>query len=164
MWEEILKAIPVYFFSMLKFVFGPFGGYVVGLNLVTTILTTVAGMMTAVILFTFFGDFMRNKVLSRVGSSARKKKFSERTRNFVRFWRKYGIVGVAALTPILLTPVGGTILAVSFGAPKKQLILYMFISAAIWSVILSATIYILGNEVTAVIGQYFELPDGLKKP
>jgi membrane protein DedA with SNARE-associated domain len=159
MWDELLKAIPVYFFSMLKFIFGPFGGYVVGLNLTTTILITVAGMMTVVVLFTYFGDFMRNKVLSRFPS---RKKFTVRNRKFVRFWKRYGILGVAILTPLLLTPIFGTILAVSFGAPRKQLILFMFISASFWSVFLSSTIYIVGEKVTIVIEQYFELPEGLK--
>ena len=58
MWEEILKAIPVYFSSMLKFILGPIGGFAAGLNLVTTILTTVFGMMTVVFLFTYFGDWL----------------------------------------------------------------------------------------------------------
>lgn len=162
MWDELLRAIPVYFFSMLKFIFGPFGGYVAGLNLTTTILVTVAGMMTAVATFAYFGDFMRTKVLSRFPGKKRKR-FSERNRKFVRFWRRYGIVGVAFLTPILLTPIFGTILAVGFGAPRKQLILFMFISASFWSVVLSSTIYIVGSEVTTLIEQYFELPEGLKK-
>jgi hypothetical protein len=160
MLDELLKAIPVYFFSMLKFIFGPFGGYVVGLNLTTTILITVAGMMTVVVLFSYFGDFMRNKVLFRFFQ--RRKKFTVRNRKFVRFWRRYGILGVAFLTPLLLTPILGTILAVSFGAPRKQLILFMFISASFWSVFLSTAIYIVGGEVTTIIEQYFELPEGLK--
>ncbi len=33
MWEEIVKAIPVYFSSMIKFIFGPIGGYAAGLTL-----------------------------------------------------------------------------------------------------------------------------------
>jgi hypothetical protein len=41
---------------MLKFIFGPVGGYGVGLHPITTIITTVAGMMTVVFLFTFFGN------------------------------------------------------------------------------------------------------------
>lgn len=145
MWEEILKAIPVYFSSMFKFVLGPVGGYATGLTLTTTILVTVAGMMTVVLLFAFFGDFMRTKVFNRM--FAGRKKFSERNRKFVTIWRKYGLAGVAALTPILLTPIGGTLLAIGFGTPRNKLILYMFISASVWSVLFSLAVYFLGNEV-----------------
>jgi hypothetical protein len=145
MWEELARAIPVYLASMLKFVFGPLGGYAANLNIVTTILVTVAGAMTAVVAFAYFGDFLKNKVLGRFFS--RQKKFSGRNRRFVTIWKKYGLVGVAALTPVLLTPIGGTLLAISFGAPRNKLIFYMFVSAAIWSVILSAMLYFFGQFV-----------------
>lgn len=144
MWEEILRAIPVYFSSMLKFFFGPIGGYAAGLTLLTTILTTVAGMMTVVLAFAFFGDFIRVKIYNRF--FPRRKLFSERNRKFVTTWKKYGIVGVAILTPLLLTPIGGSVLAVSFGTPRNKLILYMFISASFWSVFFSVIIYFFGNE------------------
>lgn len=143
MFEEIAKAIPVYFSSMLKFIFGPLGGYVAGLNILTTILVTVAGMMTVVLGFSFFGDFLRNRLLAPF--FRKKKKFSGQNRRFVRIWRQYGLIGVAALTPILLTPIGGTLLAVSFGTPRNKLILAMFVSASVWSVLISSVVYFFGN-------------------
>lgn len=145
MLEEIIKAIPIYFSTMLKFILGPLGGYAAGLTLATTILVTVAGMMTVVFAFAFFGDFLRTKVVDRF--FAKRKKFSDRNRKFVGIWKKYGLPGVAALTPVLLTPIGGTLLAISFGAPRNKLILYMFISASIWSVVFSGVVYFFGNEV-----------------
>lgn len=146
MWEEILKTVTlVYFPSMLKFIIGPIAGYSAGLTLVSTVLGTVAGTMTIVLLFVFFGDFMRKKIFNRFFSN--RKRFSERNRQFVGVWKKYGIAGVAALTPILLTPIGGTLLAVSFGTPKDKLIIYMFISASVWALLFSSAIYFFGNEV-----------------
>ncbi|HMG93688.1 MAG TPA: hypothetical protein VK589_26705 [Chryseolinea sp.] len=144
MWEEILKAIPVYLSSMLKFIFGPLGGYAVGLELVTTILATVAGMMTVVLSFTYAGSWLRDNVIHRF--FGKRKKFSESSRKFVRIWKKYGLVGVAALTPIFLTPIGGSILAVSSGSPKEKIILFMFVSASVWAVIFSVAVYFFGNE------------------
>ena len=145
MWKEILIAIPVYLSSMLKFIFGPVGGYAAGLELVTTILATVAGMMTVVLSFTYAGGWLREKVLHRL--FGKRKKFSESNRRFTKIWKKYGLVGVAALTPIILTPIGGTLLAISSGSPKEKIILFMFVSASVWAVILSATIYYFGNEI-----------------
>jgi len=144
MWQEILRAIPIYFSSMIKFIFGPVGGYAARLNILTTIIVTIAGMMTVVFLFSFFGHFMRTKILNRFMRN--KKKFSEKNRRFVTIWKKYGLVGVAVLTPIILTPIGGTVLAISFGAPRGKLILYMFISAVVWSTVFSVAIYAFGNE------------------
>jgi membrane protein DedA with SNARE-associated domain len=145
MLEEILKAIPVYFSSMLKFILGPIGGYAAGLNLVTTILTTVFGMMTVVFLFTFFGNWIKEKVFNRF--IRKKKKPSTPNARYAALWKKYGLPGVALLTPLILTPIGGTLLAVSSGSPKEKIIFYMFLSAAVWSVVFSITIYFFGNEV-----------------
>src|SRR5690349_24549542 len=144
MWEEILRAIPVYLSSMLKFILGPIGGYAAGLTLTTTILTTVAGMMTSVLAFTFFGDWLRDKVFHRFFKN---RHASQRSQRFSGVWKKYGIAGVAILTPLLLTPIGGTLLAISLGTPKDKLIFYMFLSAAVWSVVFSGAIYFFGNEI-----------------
>jgi membrane protein DedA with SNARE-associated domain len=148
MWENILKAIPVYLSAMVKFIFGPIGGYAAGLNIVFTILLTVGGMMTVVLAFALFGDFIRQRLLRRIFSN---KKYSERTRKYDWIWRKYGLYGVAALTPIILSPIGGTLLAISLGAPKNRLILFMFVSASVWSVLLTITVYFFGDEVTAFL-------------
>ena len=149
MWQEILRAIPVYFSSMLKFIFGPLGGYAARLNLVTTILTTVAGMKTVVFLFTFFGEWMREKVFRRKVFSRfkRKKVYLERAQKLERLWKRYGLLVVDLLTPIILTPIGGTVLAVSSGSPKDKIIFYMFVSASFWSVVFSMAIYFFGDKV-----------------
>lgn len=145
MWETILKITQVYFWSMLKFILGPVMGYAFGLNLVTTILTTVGGMMTVVLLFTFFGEWIRKNIISRF--SKKQSKFSGSNKKFVAIWTKYGLFGVAALTPLFLTPIGGTLLAVSSGSPKDKIIFFMFISAAAWSLVFSSAIYFSGNAL-----------------
>jgi membrane protein DedA with SNARE-associated domain len=155
MWEEILKAIPVYFSCMLKFILGPIGGYASGLNMITTILTTVFGMMTVVFLFTYPGNWLKEKVLHRFVRN--KNKSDARNKRFANIWKKYGLPGIALLTPIILTPIGGTLLAVSSGSPKEKIIFYMFISAAVWAVIFSMAIYFFGNEIL-----YEWLPDFMK--
>jgi membrane protein DedA with SNARE-associated domain len=152
MWEEILKAVPVFFSSMIKFIFGPVGGYAAGLHVVTTILSTTLGMMTIVILFAYFGNWIKAKVFSKFRKKD-KPPSEKKNRKLARIWKKYGLTGVALLTPIILTPIGGTLLAVSSGSPREKIILYMFISASVWAVVLTFSIYLLGNEI---------LPDWLK--
>jgi len=144
-WQELLRAIPVYFSSMLKFILGPIGGYTAQLTLLTTILTTVAGTMTVVVAFSFFGDWIKKKII--LPFFPNRKLFSVRNRKFVLVWKKYGLLGVVALTPLIFTPIGGTLLCLSFGSPKDKLILYMFISASFWSIILSISVYLFGDNV-----------------
>ena len=152
MWETILKVATVYFSSMLKFIFGPLGGYAAGFSLVTTILVTVAGMMTVVLVFTFFGNWIREKIIPKFFK--KRSKFSQGNRRFVTIWKKYGLIGVAALTPVILTPIGGTLLAVSSGSPKDRIIYYMFISASVWSILVSCALYFFGNEVLKYLPEF----------
>jgi membrane protein DedA with SNARE-associated domain len=153
MWEIILKIFSVYVSSMLKFILGPIGGFAAGLNFIVTILTTIAGMMTIVLVFTFSGTWFKEKVINRFFNKKKKNKFSSGSKRFVTIWKKYGLTGVAALTPVILTPIGGTVLALSSGSPKNKIIYYMLISAAVWSTIFTSIIYFFGNEV---------LPDWIK--
>jgi len=145
MWQLILKILSVYFSSMLKFVFGPLGGYAAGFSLIVTILVTIAGMMTVVLVFTFFSTWIKERVLRRIFK--KRNKFSSNNRRFVTIWKKYGLIGVAALTPIILTPIGGTLLAVSSGSPKEKIIFYMFVSASVWAVIFTSALYFFSGEV-----------------
>jgi membrane protein DedA with SNARE-associated domain len=137
MWEEILKALSVYVSSMIKFIFGPIGGKAAGLHLITTMIVTVAGMMTIVVAFTYFGGFIRKHIIDRF----RKKKPVTEESTKKNFFKRYGLVGVAFLTPVILTPIGGTILAVSVSSNREKILLYMLISACIWSVILTGAVY-----------------------
>src|SRR5690606_23092579 len=95
-------------------------------------------------LFTFFGNWIRLNVLSRF---KRRNVSVKRAERFNKIWQRYGLLGVALLTPIVLTPIGGTLLAVSSGSPRDKIIFYMFVSASLWSVVISMAIYIFGNEV-----------------
>ena len=129
---------------MLKFILGPTLGFAARLHFITTALVTVAGMMSAVLAFTYFGEWLRKKALSNFFRN--KKRFTPNTRKFVSIWKKYGLTGIAFLTPLVLTPIGGTLLAVSSGSPKEKIIFYMFISAAAWSLIFTGIIYFIGRE------------------
>lgn len=144
MTEEILKAIPVFLFSMLKFILGPTLGFAARLHFITSVLVTVAGMMSMVVAFTYFGDWLRKKVLSRFFKN--KKRFTANNRKFVTIWKKYGLTGIAFLTPLVLTPIGGTLLAVSSGSPREKIIFYMLISAVAWALIFTGIIYFIGRE------------------
>lgn len=158
MTEELVKIISIFFLTMLKVIFGPTLGYATGLHIITTIVVTISGMMASVVLFTFFGTWLREKILIRF-QRRNQKKFTPKKRKLVSLWKKYGLVGVVVLTPLLLTPIGGTIVAVSFGSPKQKIILYMLISATIFAIGMSFAIYEFGDFVMPWLEKWFGIGD-----
>ncbi len=138
--DDLGKIWAVLVLSMIKFIAGPIGGRSAGLHFITTVIVTITGMMSMVVVFTFFGGWIRKNLFSRFAK--KRKRFTPRSRKFVKIWKKYGLQGVAFLTPVFLTPIGGTLLAVSSGSPREKILLYMLISAVGWAFVFTAVIYL----------------------
>ena len=145
MFNLLLKYLTVYLLSMVKFVAGPLTGIATGLSYGETALFTMCGMMTVVLLFTLIGKPLRGFMKRTIWK--RKKRFTRRNRQFVIIWKRWGLKGVCFLTPLILTPIGGAVLANLFGGRKKQIIMYMLVSASFWSCIISGILFSLKDWV-----------------
>lgn len=144
---ELLKVLSLYLMSMLKFILGPLGGYAEGVNIFLTMLATAGGMMTVVMVLTFFGDTIQRWLQKirqwfgkRIPNKTRQTE-QEGQHRWRDFFRRYGISGIAFLTPVILTPIGGTLLAVGFGIPRRKVVMAMLVSALFWSVLLTFGVY-----------------------
>ncbi|MGK7392552.1 MAG: hypothetical protein ACNS60_19510 [Candidatus Cyclobacteriaceae bacterium M2_1C_046] len=137
---------------MLKFIAGPTLGYAAGFSYLTTVLVTVLGMMSSVFLFTMVGKLLREKVVKKYLSP--RKKFTKRSRRFVKIWQKYGEIGVAVLTPVIFTPIGGTLMLASAGTKKRKVIIYMLFSSVFWAFVITAFIYLFGDNLNELVKEY----------
>ncbi len=79
------------------------------------------------------GNFKVNYEYIDKGEEKRKV-FTKRNRRIVQIWKKYGLTGIAIVTPIFLSIPIGTIIANSLEVRKKKILLYMFFSILFWSV------------------------------
>ena len=66
-----------------------------------------------------------------------KKIFSRRSRRMVRIWKRYGLVGLAALTPVLFSIPIGTFFMIRLEKNRNKIVLYMFVSITCWSLIIT---------------------------
>lgn len=139
----IIKFVTIYFACLFKFIAGPVLGAAAGYNLMEIVLVTVGGMMTSVVTMTYLGDWFKSHWNLRLTKN--RKKFTSRTRRIVKVWKKFGPIGIAVLTPIILTPIGGTIVLNAFNVNKKKIFLYMLASALFWALIFGFSIHWLLN-------------------
>src|SRR4029079_14233227 len=106
MWEDVYKYVIVFGLSMIKFLLGLTAGELYKLPFLVTAALTVGGMMASVILFTsFLGKYFHQWVMKTFFKN--QKLFTSGNRRKIMIWNKYGLLGVALLTPILFSPIGG---------------------------------------------------------
>lgn len=133
MLEKALTYFGIYLLACLKSIFPPLLGPAAGMSPLEIIVVTMAGLMTSVTLFSFLGEKIKKNILPIF--IKKRGKFSPQSRRMVRIWTKYGIIGTCFLTPLILSPVGGSLLVSTVGAPRKQVFFYMFIFGLFWSIV-----------------------------
>src|SRR5690554_5002294 len=101
--EYLLTFFAIYLMTLFKFISGPVLGYIAGYSLAEIMLVTVAGMMSSVIIFAYLGEWIKKQWGIRI--TKKRLVFSRRNRRIVKVWQKFGVAGVAILTPLLLTPI-----------------------------------------------------------
>jgi hypothetical protein len=123
---------------MFKFIAGPALGAMYGFTFFEKFIITVLGMMTTVIIVSFIGLKIRARMQRKYNRKKKKKRFTKRNRRIVYLWRHYGEFGVSFFTPLIFSPVIGTLLVMVLGGKRKKVIIYMFISAVFWSLAISS--------------------------
>ncbi|MEA5256243.1 small multi-drug export protein [Arcicella aquatica] len=133
------KYFTVMLATAIKFFNGPIAGILLGLTWWETAICCIIGMMTTVTLITFLGK--RIQTLIGKYRKSKPKLFSKRTRFAVKIWKKLGIWGIACFTPLFFTPIGGTLLALSFKVPFAKIFFTMLLFAVSWGIIFSYLIF-----------------------
>ena len=132
---DLLKYIIVFLISMFKFIGGPAFGAAYDLNVPVTAVMTVLGMMTTVLIISFFGIRLRQWIQTKFVKQ--RKVFTKQNRRIVKVWRGYGEFGVAFFTPIFFSPVLGTLIVTTLGGKRRRVISFMLVSAVFWAFLIA---------------------------
>ncbi len=127
----MLKYLTVFALSMVKFLGGPLAGVAMGLPFGSTLGLTVAGMMTSVVIFSIVGANV-SRWYSQRARQRGKPVFTTHSRRTVRVFQRFGIGGIAFITPLILSPIVGTIIATVLGVNRRRILLHMLWSAVLW--------------------------------
>jgi hypothetical protein len=136
---DIWKYFSVAVASAVKFVGGPVTGVALGLHWFETAVCTLAGMMFSVLVVTYLGTAIQ--LLLRRWRKGTARRFTRRTRRAIRIKQRFGMRGIAFLTPLLFTPIGGTAIAVAFRIPRPHIFFWMLVSGTFWGIVFSYLAY-----------------------
>ena len=141
----VLKIISVIGLSGLKFVAGPVLAITTyKFNFFQSLLFTVIGGVIGVLVFVLLSEQIL--VLFRryfVKKDKVRKVFTWKNKLIVKTVRSFGLFGLAAITPAVLSIPLGVFLAVRYFSNRKQIITYFSISVICWSVIFSFALTIM---------------------
>ena len=102
------------------------------LNFWEILLSAGGGALFSVVVYTYFGRGI-NFWIKRAFKRKKPSSFSRRRRIY-KLWKKYGILGVSLLCPIL-SPMISVGVAVSFQEPPRRIMLYNGAAILFWTIL-----------------------------
>jgi len=146
--EKVLQVLLVVILSSTKFLSAPITALNIGFGFVQTLIITTLGGMLGVVFFYFLSSMIM-RLLQKISPSSpekakakRKKQFTWKNKMIVRVKRDFGLVGLAALTPTILSIPVGTFLAARYFDNTAKVLGYLCASVLVWSVIISSVVII----------------------
>ncbi len=70
-----------------------------------------------------------------------------KARRTKRLWNKVGIIGIALITPPIISPPIGALISVFFGERLRRIFLFMFLSTLLWAAIFA----LLGHQILELL-------------
>ena len=96
----------------------------------------IIGGFTGISFFYYFSNWV-NKMISKLFQKKKKKQvFSKKVRRFINIKNKYGLIGIALITPIIISIPVGSFIASRFFSKKKHTLLVMFAGIVFWALLL----------------------------
>ncbi len=138
--------VGVVLLASVKYFFGVITALLKGFGLAEVIVTAGGGGFGGAIVYTYFGTGLRNWFERTFRFKRRQRSFSQRKR-IVKIWRRYGLLGVCLLIPIL-SPQVSIGVAIAFREKPRRILLYVAGSIMFWILVF----YFLKETVLTILG------------
>lgn len=115
----------------------PVAIYVMKMTAAETLIYTNAGGILGVLIFLNFSSFLIGQWKSYRNSFHRKKRkiFTASNRRFVKIKLKYGLTGIAVLSPSVLSIPVGSFLAAKYYGIKPKVYFFLIAGQIFWSLV-----------------------------
>lgn len=133
--SPVVEILITFLGSTFKFLFGLGSAVGFGFSYFKAVSVVVLGGFLGTVLSVYLIDkgLQWLNVYFKTKRKKKKRSFTRINKFIVLAKRRFGLVGIAAITPLLSYPLG-CYLALRYFKNKRKVILYMFVSVTIWSV------------------------------
>jgi hypothetical protein len=115
------------------------------MNFFWSLLLLWGGGMTGVLIYTYLGAMLFSIWRSAFPVPDRRHRINRFKRFIVMVRQRHGLMGIAFLTPIVLTVPGGTIAAAIIEPRRPRMLLYLAIAFAFWALVMCGFSYVVGD-------------------
>ena len=152
--EKLISSILVLLGSVIKFSMGSLTAIAADLGLGGSLANIIGGII-GIVLCTYLGSFIQSYFVktfpNRFG-----KRFTRSNRFLVRLKQRFGLGGIAVLTPIVLSIPVGVLLALTVTHDKKKIMISMLVSMFFWATLLFLPYFLFDINVIDWITKLFE--------
>jgi len=152
--DKLLSSILVFLGSIVKFSMGSLTAIAANLGLGGSLANIIGGII-GIVLFTYLGGYMQD-YLVRTFPKRFGRRFTSSNRFLVRIKQKFGLGGIAALTPIILSIPVGVLFALALTHDKKKIMISMLMSMFFWATVLFLPYFLFNINVVNIITRWFE--------
>lgn len=149
------KLVTIFLFSIVKYGLGLFTAINLDTGILPSILANLAGGAIGLLIFINFGSFITKKYYEIKFRNKTYHRFNRWNKFLVKVRKSMGLLGIAFLSPILLTLPVGTMLALQITGNKMKIFVYMFACCIFWSSVFFILSLYLDINLYDVIMSYF---------
>ena len=152
--DKLLSSILVFLGSIVKFSMGSLTAIAANLGIGGSLANIIGGII-GIVLFTYLGGYIQDYLVKKFPKRF-VRRFTSSNRFLVRIKQKFGLGGIAALTPIVLSIPVGILFALALTHDKKKIMISMLLSMFFWATVLFLPYYLFNINVVDIITRLFE--------
>jgi hypothetical protein len=152
--DKLVSSILVFFGSIVKFSMFSLTAIAGNLGLGGSLANIIGGII-GIVLFTYLGSYIQ-EYLVRKFPRRFGRRFTSSNRFLVRIKQRFGLGGIAVLTPIILSIPVGVLFALALTHDKKKILISMLMSMFFWATVLFLPYFLFDINVVDIITRWFE--------
>jgi len=152
--DKLISSILVFLGSIVKFSMGSLTAIAANLGLGGSLANIIGGII-GIVVFTYLGSYIQEYVVRKFPKRFGKK-FTRSNRFLVKIKQRFGLGGIAALTPIVLSIPVGVLFALALTHDKKKILVSMLMSMFFWATVLFLPYYLFDINIVELISKLFD--------